>query len=126
MAAPVYSRKQVAEFLALLEVPAAFSNPDDLTPNLDLLRLLHTHMISTIPYETLILHYSPNRKVELDPQRLFQKIVGDGRGRGGYCLECNLLFLYMLRELGFHTYPVGTRSRIRFHGGTPGGGYEGW
>ena len=120
-----YTREQVADFLTLLALPLKYRNPDNVTPGLSLLRALHTHMISTVPYETLSLHYSTDRRIHLDPQRLFQKIVGDRRGRGGYCLHNNLFFLFMLRDLGFHVYPVGVRSRTRIYG-TPGGDFQGW
>ncbi|OBT66902.1 hypothetical protein VE03_04221 [Pseudogymnoascus sp. 23342-1-I1] len=123
--ARTFTRQQVVEFLALIDVPQEYRNPDDVPPNLSFLRVLHTHMISTVPYETLVLHYSPERRVRLDPQHLFQKIVRDGRGRGGYCLENNLFFLYMLRDLGFQIYPVGTKSRLRIDG-VPQGEFQGW
>lgn len=123
--ARTYTREQVVEFLALIDAPPEYRNPDDVSPTLSFLRVLHTHMISTVPYETLVLHYSPERRVRLDPQQLFQKIVRNSRGRGGYCLENNLFFLYMLRDLGFQTYPVGVKSRLRIDG-IPKGEFQGW
>lgn len=121
----MYTEQQVGEFFALLDLPAEYRKPGNVSPSLDFLRVLHTHMISTVPYETLVLHYSPERHVRLDPQDLFQKIVGNHRGRGGYCLENNLFFLFILRDLGFQVYPVGTRSRTRLNG-APNGDFQGW
>ncbi|TVY91737.1 Arylamine N-acetyltransferase, partial [Lachnellula willkommii] len=71
------------------------------------------------------LHYSATHAVSLDPQVLFQKIVGDGRGRGGYCMENSILFYHVLRALGFSVYMAGVRIRPRV-GGVPGGAYTGW
>ncbi|QPC71962.1 hypothetical protein HYE68_002714 [Fusarium pseudograminearum] len=123
--ARIYSLKQAADFLALIDVPSQYRDPKALVPSPESLRMLHTYMISAIPYETLVLHYSRDRQVRLDPQDLFDKIVGCGRGRGGYCLENNLLFLFMLRDLGFQVYPVGTKSRNRVDG-IPQGHFQGW
>jgi arylamine N-acetyltransferase len=109
----------------LIDVLPEYRNVDNVSPDLSFLRVLHTHMISTVPYETLVLHYSPARRARLDPQLLFQKIVRDKRGRGGYCLENNLFFLYTLRDLGFQVYPVGTKSKLRIDG-VPQGDFQGW
>ena len=117
--APTYTPEQVNQFLDLLQVPSRFRGHGTAT-NLDFLRLLHTHMISTLPYETLELHYTQQRQIQMDPQALFQKLVADGRGRGGYCLENNQLFLYMLRDLGFDVYPVGAKVRPSPEAGTQG------
>lgn len=119
-----YVPEQVAQFLALLDIPERYRG-DGTAPTLDFLRALQTHMISTIPYETLDLHYTTRRSIQLDPKDLFQKLVAGGRGRGGYCLENGQLFLYMLRDLGFHAYPVGAKIRPRVDG-IPQGEYMCW
>lgn len=82
-------------------------------------------MISTVPYENLSIHYSQSHTISLDPQVLFQKIVVDGRGRGGYCMENSLFFNLILRGLGFRAFPVGVRIRHRIDG-VPQGDYIGW
>lgn len=123
--ARTYSEQELCDFLGLIEVPLQYRNPGSIVPSLDALRMLHTHMITTVPYETLGLHYSRERCINLDSQQLFQKIVRDKRGRGGYCLENNLLFLFILRDLGFRAYPVGAKSRLRIDG-VPRGIYQGW
>lgn len=119
-----YDSQQVAQFLTLLDVPSEY-RAQDVAPSLQFLRVLHTHMLSTIPFETLDLHYTERRQIQLEPQALYQKLVASGRGRGGYCLENNQLFLYMLRDLGFHAYPVGAKIRPRVDG-VPHGEYMCW
>ncbi|RMJ11501.1 hypothetical protein CDV36_008847 [Fusarium kuroshium] len=127
MSSAVYSEAQVAQFLKHLEIPHEFYVGSGSEPILDhaFLTVLHQHMLSTVPYDNLTLHYSSHRDVTLEPQALFDKIVGGGRGRGGYCMESNLFFCYMLRALGFQVYPVGVRVRLR-KDGVPHGGYPGW
>ncbi|SCV46195.1 related to arylamine N-acetyltransferase [Fusarium fujikuroi] len=121
----IYSEAQVAGFLKHLQVPQEFYVGNE--PILDhaFLKVLHQHMIATVPYDNLTLHYSSHRNIILEPQALYQKIVGDGRGRGGYCMESNLCFCYMLRALGFQVYPVGVRVRLR-KDGVPHGDFVGW
>jgi arylamine N-acetyltransferase len=82
-------------------------------------------MISTIPSETLGLHYATQQEIQLDPKAIFDKVVVSGRGRGGYCLENNQLFLYVLRDLGFQASPVGARVWPR-RDGVSQGEYMGW
>lgn len=124
--APVYSPEQISEYLSLINIPAEFGLDSDPRPDLAFLTALHIHHITAIPYENLALHYSEKRRVNLDPQFLFEKIVRDGRGRGGYCFENSILFLHVLRALGFDVYPVGVRIRLRGLDGMPQGGYIGW
>ncbi|KAK3070706.1 hypothetical protein LTR53_009988 [Teratosphaeriaceae sp. CCFEE 6253] len=122
--ASAYSPEQIDRFLALIQLPPRF-HPSHDPPRDILLTTLHTHCISTIPYENLSLHYSPRKRVFLDPADLYRKIVLDGRGCGGYCMEASLFFLHMLRGLGFDAYPVGVRIRLRADG-VPAGPYVGW
>ncbi|KAK7431186.1 hypothetical protein QQZ08_002226 [Neonectria magnoliae] len=123
--APVYSEAQVAKFLSHLKVPSEFYIGNK--PILDhaFLSAIHKHMITEIPYENLLLHYSDHQTITLDPQEIYRKIILDGRGRGGYCMENSLLLTYMLRALGFQVYPVGVRVRLR-KDGIPHGGFPGW
>lgn len=123
--APTYNQAQVAQFLTFLQIPKDYWI--DGQPFLDLafLTLIHQHMIATVPFENLTIHYSAHRQINLDPEALFKKIVVDGRGRGGYCMEGNLLLCYMLHAIGYNVYPVGVRARLR-ENGVPTGGYLGW
>lgn len=123
--APVYSQAQVAKFLSCLKIPSEYYIGNE--PILDhaFLSAIHKHMITEIPYENLLLHYSTHRSITLDPEELFDKFITSGRGRGGYCMENSLFLTYMLRALGFQAYPVGVRVRLR-KDGVPTGGYPGW
>src|SRR5438874_538763 len=67
------------------------------TPTLDTLRGLHRSHLLRVPFENLDIH--SGRPIELDEERLFEKIVH--HGRGGFCYELNGLFANLLREMGF-------------------------
>jgi len=120
-----YTPEQIDRFLSLIKLPSRFHPHNDPPRDIAFLTNLHIHCISTIPYENLSLHYSPNKGVSLDPDDLYQKVVLNGRGRGGYCMENSLFFMHMLRGLGFETYPVGVRIRLR-QDGVPSGAYVGF
>lgn len=92
---------------------------------MEYLTALHVHQITAAPYENLILHYSAEHAVSLDPQSLYDKIVTSARGRGGYCMENSIFFNHVLKGLGFQVYMTGVRIRPRI-GGVPGGDYTGW
>lgn len=111
-----YTREQVSQYLTHIGVPSQYRLDSDPKPSYEFLKAIHVHMISAIPYENLAIHYSSSRIVSLDAQCLFDKIVGQARGRGGYCMENSLLLLYMLRGLGFTVYPVGVKIRYRQNG----------
>ncbi|RYP02172.1 hypothetical protein DL764_005923 [Monosporascus ibericus] len=82
-------------------------------------------MISTVPYDNLSLHYNPTHSISIDPQHLFQKMVANKRGRGGYSMEIAILYNHMLVGLGFDAYTVGVRTRPRIQG-VPEGDFPGW
>ncbi|KAK7702731.1 hypothetical protein SLS57_011230 [Botryosphaeria dothidea] len=94
-------------------------------PPLDIafLTALHTHHISTIPYENLSLHYAKDVNISLDVHVILEKFLANGRG--GYCMEQNLFFNSVLRSLGFQVYLTGARPRVRSDG-IPVGEYLGW
>lgn len=74
-------------------------------PDLNGLKMLvknHTH---NIPFENL----NPllNIPVNLDLDSLVQKIIYNGRG--GYCFEQNLLFMEVLKTLGYEVEPLAAR-----------------
>lgn len=123
--ADVYSREQISQFLEYIDVPPKFRLENEPKCDYAFLKALHVHMITAIPYENLTLHYSTRRVIDLDPQVLFDKMVGDARGRGGYCMENSLLLLHMLRGLGFRVFPTGVKIRLR-EDGVPQGSFIGW
>jgi arylamine N-acetyltransferase len=120
-----FSPSQLEAYFNRINLPQKYRPAS--SPSLDstLLTTLHIHHITSIPYENLSLHYSNDRLISLDPHHLFKKIVSDNRGRGGYCMESSLLFLHILRDLGFSVYPTGVRMRMR-ENGVPMGDYTGF
>jgi arylamine N-acetyltransferase len=85
MMACAYTQEQVAQFLQHIRIPQRYRLDNEPARDLSFLTALHTHMLSTVPYENLTIHYSKTHTISLDPQQLFKKIVVDARGRGGYC-----------------------------------------
>ncbi|KAI1822406.1 hypothetical protein F4861DRAFT_532252 [Xylaria intraflava] len=122
MSSSVYTREQVDQFLDHIQLPKKYHHAP---PSYALLKTLHTHMLAAVPYENLAIHYNPSHAVELDPQHLFRKIVVNKRGRGGYCMENAILYNHILVALGFDSYTVGVRTRLR-SGGVPSGDFPGW
>jgi N-hydroxyarylamine O-acetyltransferase len=79
-------------------------------PTLDTLAALQRRHIEAIPFETLAMLLG--ERVRLDLPSLQQKLLA--QGRGGYCFELNLLFLHLLRALGFDAQPL--TGRVTMHG----------
>lgn len=73
----------------------------DAARDLHFLTQLQVRIMSSIPFENLSTHYNPKHLIDIDPLVVYQKIVGNARGRGGYCFEFNLLFFHVLQGLGF-------------------------
>ncbi|KAK0652956.1 arylamine N-acetyltransferase 2 [Cercophora newfieldiana] len=122
----VYSPAQVVEYLDYIGLPPSFHPSANPTLDLSYLTTLFVHQITTIPYENLLIHYSPKHVVSLDPRVLFTKMVTNRRGRGGYCMENALLFKHILHAIGFTSaYTVGVRIRMRTDG-VPQGDFGGW
>lgn len=69
----------------------------DQGPSLALLQQLQRAHVQAIPYENL--DVLANEDISLDPVNLFRKIIANHRG--GYCFELNVLFGWLLREIGF-------------------------
>jgi N-hydroxyarylamine O-acetyltransferase len=81
-----------------------YAGPLDAT--LDTLRAIHLAHMYAVPFENLDIHLG--REIELDLDRIFDKIVG--RRRGGFCYELNGLFAWLLREIGFDVTLVSARA----------------
>jgi N-hydroxyarylamine O-acetyltransferase len=77
-------------------------------PTLATLHGLTAAHTQAIPFENLDVLLG--RGIELDIQRVFDKLVH--RRRGGYCFEQNGLFLWVLQTLGFQARPLSARVRI--------------
>ena len=119
-----FTRCQLDQYFDHIKLPAKYRPTSTSRLDVNYLKALHIHHISTIPYENLALHYSLTRTISLKPEDLFNKFVTKGCNRGGYCMENSLFFTYVLRSLGFDAYPTGARIRLR-EDGVPTGDYIG-
>ncbi|XP_051952929.1 arylamine N-acetyltransferase, pineal gland isozyme NAT-10 [Xyrauchen texanus] len=78
--------------------------------NLDTLRTIHKLHVMNIPFENLSIHCG--EKNTLDLQTIYDKIVK--RNRGGWCCENNLLFSWVLREMGYKYTTLGSKVFSQF------------
>ncbi|XP_022595401.1 arylamine N-acetyltransferase 1 isoform X1 [Seriola dumerili] len=69
------------------------------------LKLIHKQHVMSIPFENLSIHCG--EKIIMDLEVIFNKIVRSSRG--GWCLENNFLFGWVLREMGYNTTTLGSR-----------------
>ncbi|KAL8790252.1 MAG: hypothetical protein Q9195_006475 [Heterodermia aff. obscurata] len=129
---PAYSRSQIENYFHLISLPQRYreqaleiSKSDSTDQQLEFLTSLQQHQLANVPFENLAIHYSIHHTVSIDADDLYTKIVGNARGRGGYCMENNCFFGTILRTLGFEEYGVGGRIADAVNGST-GGGFGGW
>ena len=73
---------------------------------------LQMYTLATVPFENLELHYSHHHQISIHPDALFNKIVGQGKGRGGYGMELNVFLGTVLRSLGFEVVSQELRRQI--------------
>ena len=88
------------KYLSRIEV-----NPREVRSDVETLRLLQRQHLLHVPFENLDIHWK--RPIVLDTERLYKKIVVNGRG--GFCYELNGLFNELLTSVGFHTHLVSGR-----------------
>src|SRR6185295_3735733 len=69
------------------------------------LRFLHRAHLRAVPFENLDIHLG--RRIRLEPEALFEKIVRERRG--GFCYELNGLFGWLLEALGFSVTRLSAR-----------------
>lgn len=74
--------------------------------NFNTLRGLQRAHMLTVPFENLDIGLG--RKIELDEESLWKKIVIDKRG--GFCYELNGLFAWLLKEVGFEVTHFNARD----------------
>ncbi|KAM9366544.1 arylamine N-acetyltransferase, pineal gland isozyme NAT-10-like [Symphorus nematophorus] len=74
-------------------------------PDLTTLKLIHKQHIMSVPFEALSIHCGERNVMDLEV--IFNKIVSSSRG--GWCLENNFLFGWVLREMGYDTTTLGSR-----------------
>ncbi|WP_310377983.1 arylamine N-acetyltransferase [Flavobacterium sp.] len=66
---------------------------------------LQKQNLLNIPFENLDIPYG--KKIKLDLDNIFQKIIINKRG--GFCYKINLLFNELLKEIGFNTFLISGR-----------------
>ncbi|XP_041652259.1 arylamine N-acetyltransferase, pineal gland isozyme NAT-10-like [Cheilinus undulatus] len=88
------------EYFKRIGFHGSFEKPDLVT-----LKLIHKQHIMSIPFENLSIH--SGETITLDLMTIFEKIVRCSRG--GWCMENNLLFGWVLREMGYDTTTLGSR-----------------
>jgi N-hydroxyarylamine O-acetyltransferase len=76
-------------------------------PSPETLRSLHRQHLFTVPFENLDIPLGT--PIELDLERIFDKIVGGHRG--GFCYELNGMFGELLATLGFRVQMLSARVR---------------
>jgi N-hydroxyarylamine O-acetyltransferase len=74
-------------------------------PTLEALQQLQKSHLLSVPFENLDIHYGI--PIQLDIERIFNKIVRNKRG--GFCYELNGLFFELLTVIGFETKRVSAR-----------------
>jgi N-hydroxyarylamine O-acetyltransferase len=71
----------------------------------DVLAKLHKKHVYQIPFENLDVYYK--RAFDLSIEKIYRKIISDVRG--GFCYELNLLFNWLLTEIGFSSRIIASR-----------------
>lgn len=74
-------------------------------PDLATLKVVHKLHVMSIPFENLSIHCGERNTMDLEV--IFNKIVKNGRG--GWCLENNFLFGWVLQRMGYNTTMLGSR-----------------
>ncbi|XP_062845878.1 arylamine N-acetyltransferase, pineal gland isozyme NAT-10-like [Trichomycterus rosablanca] len=74
-------------------------------PDLATLRTVHRLHVMRIPFENLSIHCGEHNTMDL--QTIYQKIVHEHRG--GWCCENNLLFSWVLKEMGYKFSKLGSK-----------------
>lgn len=66
---------------------------------------LHKNHLFYVPFENLDIHFK--RRFDLDLRNVYHKVVT--KRRGGFCYEVNLLFNWLLNQLGFPSRIIASR-----------------
>ncbi|KAJ5670884.1 N-acetyltransferase family protein [Penicillium longicatenatum] len=114
---PIFSPEQLGKYFSRISLPqryreSSIAQSDKHTQNevsLDFLKVLQRYQVAAVPFENLNLHYSVQRHISIDVEKLFHKIVDTKSERGGYCMENNTFFGTVLRSLGYNVMSVGGR-----------------
>jgi N-hydroxyarylamine O-acetyltransferase len=73
--------------------------------SLEVLCSLHQHHVFNVPFENLDIHYG--KEIILEETAIYKKVVE--RRRGGFCYELNLLFHWLLTQIGFESKIIAAR-----------------
>lgn len=92
------SKLKQVDLVAYLERLELIQQPVDLS----FLKKIHKAHLLNLPFENLDIHYG--RKISLDTDFLFQKIIIEQRG--GLCYELNILLYHFLSQLGYDCFLV--------------------
>ncbi|KAI7802273.1 arylamine N-acetyltransferase, pineal gland isozyme NAT-3-like [Triplophysa rosa] len=79
-------------------------------PDLDTLSTIHKLHVMNIPFENLSIHCGEKNTIDLSI--IYDKIVKSSRG--GWCCENNLLFSWVLREMGYKYTTLGSKVFNKF------------
>ena len=79
-----------------------------LDPDINTLRQLQKAHLLNVPFENLDIHLKT--AIELDTDRIYEKIVINNRG--GFCYELNGLFFELLNSLGFDVKRISARVHV--------------
>ena len=113
---PRYSSAELRDYFAVIKLPQKYLDSPVLSNaayaatkehGLPFLQALTRHHTCSVPFENLVLHYSPEKKVTLNTADLCTKFVR--QRRGGRCMENNSFFGTVLRSLGFEVRNCGGR-----------------
>jgi arylamine N-acetyltransferase len=114
----VFTKDEVSTYLTYIGLSPTLLDPS--TPrDFALLKKFHVAQVTHVPYENFSIHYSPEHFIDIKPRTVYAKVLS-GRGRGGQCMEVNLLVAQMLKGLGFSVYTTGVRNRPRVNGEAQG------
>ncbi|KAM0277071.1 hypothetical protein ACHAQH_006079 [Verticillium albo-atrum] len=100
-----YTPAQLDAYFERINFPKAKHPADPLA----LLTALQRQQVTTVPFESLTLHYSKHHRISIDPEDVFAKVVT--HRHGGYCMELNTFFAAVLRALGFTLIHAGARVK---------------
>lgn len=96
-------RMDIKEYLARISYQGSYDKLDLAT-----LTDIFQHHIRAVPFENLSIHCG--EKIELDLEATYNKIVR--KKRGGWCMENNHLFSWVLKTLGYDVTLLGSRVYV--------------
>lgn len=93
-------KMDLTQYFKRIGFAGAFDGPDLAT-----LKFIHKLHVMSIPFENLSIHCG--EKIVMDLEAIFDKVVN--HSRGGWCLENNLLFGWVLQKMGYNSTILGSR-----------------